>query len=210
MQTKVSHIENDFPISKFNNASWGKAQEISIENYWSGEKAEVGRHAKVKLLWSDSAFYVRFCVNQSEPLVVSESPDLKTKTIGLWDRDVCEIFVAPNRAESNRYFEFEIAPTGEWLDLAIHHLPEKRETDFKYDSGMSSAARIEKDKIVMAIKIEWKAFGRTPRTNEIWKGNLFRCVGSDATRGYLAWSPTKTAQPNFHVPEAFGDFQFSK
>ena len=24
------------------------------------------------------------------------------------------------------------------------------------------------------------------------------------TRLYLAWSPTKTAKPNFHVPEAFG------
>ena len=210
MQIKVSHIKYDFPISELDNVNWEKAREISIENYWSGEKAKVGRQAKAKLLWSDSAFYIRFQANQTEPLVINKSPDLKTKTVGLWDRDVCEIFVAPNIKEPEKYYEFEIAPTGEWIDLQIYQLPEKCETNLNYDSRMQSAARIEKDKIVMAIKVEWKAFGVTPRFGDVWKGNLFRCVGSGAARGYLAWQPTKTAQPNFHVPEAFGEFEFVK
>lgn len=207
---EIARIEKDFPIDKLDNAKWKSAEEISIENYWSGENAPVGRHFKTKLLWSDSAFYIRFRANQIEPLVVSKSPALKTKTIGLWDRDVCEIFVAPDIKEPEKYFEFEIAPTGEWVDLQIYQLSEKRETDFEYDSGMQSVARIEKDKVTTAIKIPWSAFGVTPRFDEIWKGNLFRCVGSGATRGYLAWSPTKTARPNFHVPEKFGEFQFLK
>lgn len=208
MKTTIAHIEKDFPISELDHANWEKAREIAIENYWSGEKAEVGRQAKAKLLWSASAFYVRFCVNQTEPPVISETPDLKTKTIGLWERDVCEMFVAPNLDEPNEYFEFEIAPTGEWLDLKIHQSPEERRTDFAYDSGMQSAARIEKNEIVTAIKIEWSAFGAMPRAGDVWRGNLFRCVGSGERRGYLAWSPTSTAQPNFHVPEAFGKFEF--
>ena len=210
MRINIPHIKMDFPINELNDANWKQSKEILIENYWSGERAEVGRHTKAKLLWSDSAFYIRFSANQSEPLITSDAPNLKTKAIGLWDRDVCEIFIAPNLKETNKYYEFEIAPTGEWLDLKIHRLPEKRETDFEYDSGMQSAARIETDKIVMAMKIHWKAFGKAPRLNDVWKGNLFRCVGSGANRGYLAWSPTRTAQPNFHVPEAFGDFQFSE
>jgi len=210
MQIKIPHIEKDFPIVELGSDSWKKAVEISIENYWSGEIAVSGRHAQAKLLWSDSAFYVHFRANQFEPLVVSESPDLKTKTIGLWDRDVCEIFVASDIKEPEKYYEFEIAPTGEWLDLKIHHFSDRRETDFDYDSGMQPAARVEKDKVVMAIKIEWKAFGKTPRFDDVWKGNLFRCVGSGAERGYLAWSPTKTAQPDFHIPEAFGEFRFLK
>jgi len=210
MRIKIPHTENDFPISELDNPKWKSAEAISIENYWSGENAPGGRHFKTKLLWSDAAFYVRFCANQTEPLVVSESPDLKTKTIGLWDRDVCEIFIAPNSPEFRGYFEFEIAPTGEWLDLKIHQMPGKRETDFGYDSEMQSAARIEKDKVTMAVRIPWKAFGVTPRFDDIWKGNLFRCVGSGERRGYLAWSPTKTVQPNFHVHEAFGEFRFSK
>jgi len=208
MRVKVAHVERDFLIAELDHESWKMAKEISIENYWSGEVATTGRHAETKLLWSNSAFYIRFEANQVEPLVISETPNLKTKTIGLWDRDVCEIFVAPNPREANKYFEFEIAPNGEWIDLKIHRLRDKRETDFDYNSGMESAAKIETSKVLMTMKIEWKAFGRTPRANDIWKGNLFRCVGCGETRGYLAWSPTKTETPNFHVPEAFGEFEF--
>jgi alpha-galactosidase len=74
---------------------------------------------------------------------------------------------------------------------------------------MKSAAKIEKDKVIMAIKVEWKAFGKTPNKGDIWLGNLFRCVGKDPDRGYLAWRPTKTETPNFHIPGAFGEIKFS-
>lgn len=207
---EIAHVEQDFQINDLSDAVWKSARETKIENYWSGEFAPFERHAKAKLLWSDTAFYIRFEANQFEPLVVSANPNLKTKTHGLWNRDVCEIFVAPNENEPRKYYEFEIAPNGEWIDLAIQQLPETRETDFAYDSAMQTAALIETNKITMAIKIEWKAFGKTPRAGEIWKGNLFRCLGSGETRGYLAWSPTETAAPNFHVPEKFGEFQFIK
>jgi Carbohydrate family 9 binding domain-like len=210
-QTKITiqFLEKDFSINEFDNENWEKAQEISIEKYWSGENAPAGRWAKARLLWSENALYVRFEAVQTEPLIISEKPNLKTKTHGLWEMDVCEIFVAPERDEPRKYFEFEIAPSGEWIDLAIHQMPERRETDFAYDSGMRSQAVIEKDKIRMAIKIEWKAFGKTPEANDVWRGNLFRCVGAGATRGYLAWQPTGTMQPSFHVPEAFGEFKFT-
>jgi len=208
VQITIAHTKEDFPINEFANSIWEKAKEIRIENYWSGEKADVGRQANAKLLWSENAIYVRFEANQIEPLIVSETPNLRNKSIGLWNRDVCEIFVAPNPKKSNEYIEFEIAPTGEWLDLKIHQLSGGRETDFQFDSGMRSAAKIEKNKVWMAIKVEWKALGKTPQASEIWKGNLFRCVGAGKTRGYLAWSPTLTREPNFHVPEAFGEFQF--
>jgi alpha-galactosidase len=60
----------------------------------------------------------------------------------------------------------------------------------------------------MAIKIPWEALGRKPKPGDIWLGNIFRCVGSDPDRGYLAWQPTLTEKPNFHVPEKFGMFSF--
>lgn len=210
MAYKIAYTKDDFSINELENKAWKKAEEVSIEKYWSGENAPAGRHAKAKLLWSRAALYIRFEANQVEPLIISETPNLKSKTRGLWDRDVCEIFIAPDKDEPRKYFEFEIAPSGEWVDLAIHQLPDKRETVWDYNSGMQTAARIEKDKIWMAIKIEWKAFGKTPQAGNIWRGNLFRCVGAGKTRGYLAWQPTKTPKPNFHVPEVFGEFEFSK
>jgi len=207
---KIAHVKNDFSIDELDNKSWEKAKAVSIDKYWSGETAPVGRSFKAKLLWSADALYVRFEANQNEPLVVSDAPNLKSKTKGLWDRDVCEIFLAPKRDEPRKYFEFEIAPNGEWIDLGIYQKPTERITGWNYDSGMQSKAVIEKDKVIMAIKIEWKSFGKTPKAGDVWRGNLFRCVGSGKTRGYLAWQPTKTSEPAFHIPEAFGKFEFSK
>ena len=210
LKTQIKYVKNDFSVSELDNKAWKPAKEISIEKYWSGENAPKDRQFKAKLLWSDTAVYVRFEANQNEPLIVSEKPNLITKTKGLWDRDVCEIFLAPNKSEFRKYFEFEIAPNGEWIDLGIHQKSDERITDWDYASGMKSAALIEKDKVTMAIKIEWSAFGKTPKSGDVWLGNIFRCVGAGATRGYLAWSPTETKEPSFHVPEKFGSFEFVK
>ncbi len=205
---KITRIDNELKLDELNSALWDKATEVAIGNYWSGTKAPDGRHFKARLLWSATALYVRFEANQAEPLIISKNPDLTVKTHGLWDRDVCEIFIAPEKAARNKYFEFEIAPTGEWIDLGITVTPKKRVTDLEYRSGMQSAVLVEPEKVVMAIKIEWTAFGRTPKAGDIWLGNLFRCVGKDPTRGYLSWKATKTRVPNFHVPSKFGEFEF--
>jgi hypothetical protein len=207
---EITHVENDLSVSELDNKLWKKAKDVIVDRYWSGEKAPIGRHFKSKLLWSNSALYVRFEVNQTEPLIVSETANLKTKTRGLWDRDVCEIFLAPDRTEPRKYFEFEIAPNGEWIDLGIYQKTDERVTDWDYDSGMQSAAQVIEDKIVMAIKVPCKAFGKTPQAGDVWLGNILRCVGKAPTRGYLTWQPTFTKEPSFHVPERFGEFEFTK
>jgi alpha-galactosidase len=207
-KAEIRYISADFDISELDHKLWKRARSIKTEHYWSGEKAPKGRRFKTKMLWSDKALYVRFEANQDEPLVVSDEPNLKSKTRGLWERDVCEIFLAPNRDDFRRYFEFEVAPTGEWIDLGIFQKPDERITDWDYESGMKTAAKIEKDGVYMAFKVEWSAFGQTPKSGDVWAGNILRAVGKDPDRGYLAWSPTWTEKPNFHVPEKFGEFEF--
>ncbi|MEO7675030.1 MAG: carbohydrate-binding family 9-like protein [Pyrinomonadaceae bacterium] len=209
-QIKIRHIIHDFSISDLNDKAWHKAKENSVKKYWSGKAAPSGRHFKVQMLWSKTALYVRFEAHQSETFVIFDKPDLSKKTLGLWDRDVCEIFIAPDTSEPRRYFEFEIAPTGEWVDVGIDTTSGERKSDWDYMSGMESAVSVGKDKLVMAIRIEWKAFGKTPKEGDIWLGNIFRCIGKNPNRGYLAWSPTLTKNPNFHVPAKFGRFVFQK
>ena len=128
--------------------------------------------------------------------------------MGLWDRDVCEIFVAPDARTPRRYMEFEAAPTGEWLDLTIQHNEGVRETDRNFHSGMTAAARIEDGSNTIALSVPWAAFGRAPQANDSWRINLFRCVGAGPERGYLAWQPTRTPQPDFHIPTVFGWLKF--
>lgn len=206
----VKHISHEIPIASLDDAAWQSASQITITKYWDGKVAPEGRHAVARLLWSDTALYVRFDASQTEPLVVSDRPDLGHKVRGLWDRDVCEIFIAPDASQRNKYFEFEIAPTGEWIDLGIEVTSQGRKTDWEYASQMTTAARIDKDKILMAVKIPWTALGARPKPGDTWLGNLFRCVGKDPTRGYLAWQPTKTKEPAFHVPKVFAEFHFTK
>jgi hypothetical protein len=203
----IKHIASGFSILRIDHPAWDIASQSKFTKYWSGEPAPKARQFAARLLWSDTALYVRFDASQKEPLVISDNADTTKKTQGLWDRDVCEIFIAPD-LRRNRYYEFEIAPNGEWVDLGIEIASGKRKTDWDYRSGMTSAAKIEVDKVVMAIKIPFTSLGKTPQAGDVWFGNLFRCVGEEPYRGYLAWRPTKTPKPNFHVPEKFGEFRF--
>lgn len=206
---RVLRIENDFGVEELENPAWTAAEKIKVGNYWSGERAPAGRGFEARVLWSGSFLYVRFDAKQKEPLVVSGKPDTGNEADRLWERDVCEIFLAPDKRQFRKYFEFEVAPTGEWMDLKIHQKTDDRTTDWNYSSGLKTAARIESDRVVMAIKIPWDAFGTKPSAGDIWAGNIYRAVGSGEGRGYLAWSPTLTKTPNFHRPEKFGEFEFT-
>lgn len=187
---------------------WNKARPVQLNRYWSGEQAPAGRRAEARMLWSSKALYVRFVGHQKEPLVINTTPQTSQKTIGLWDRDVCEVFIAPDPNVVERYLEFEAAPTGEWLDVAIQWAPEKRESDWEFHSHMTTVAQIEKERVTIAMRIPWNHWIHEPQTGERWRVNLFRCIGSDPGRGYLAWQPTRTPQPNFHVPQVFGWLDF--
>ncbi len=205
---EARHTAIDLNATDLKSAEWKNAQGIQIDRYWSGAPAPAGRHAEARILWSTKALHVRFVSHQAEPLVVSEKPQTLNKTMGLWDRDVCEIFIAPDPHVVERYLEFEAAPTGEWLDVAIHWSPQKRESDWEFHSHMSTAARVENDRVTIAMRIPWNHWIHEPQKGERWRVNLFRCVGKDPNRGYLAWQPTRTPQPNFHVPEVFGWLRF--
>jgi hypothetical protein len=140
--------------------------------------------------------------------VVADSPRTDEKTLGLWDRDVCEIFVAPDAANPEHYFEFEAAPTGEWLDLGIISKPNERETNWDYASGMRTAVKVEGETVMIVVRVPWPAFGSVPATGDRWRINFFRCVGKDPGREYLVWRPTRTPEPCFHDPRAFGELLF--
>jgi hypothetical protein len=202
------HLGSDLQVTDLNNAEWGKAQSVQINRYWSGDPAPGSRHAEARLLWSDRALYVRFVCHQAEPLIVSDKPQIGKKTMGLWDRDVCEIFIAPDPNVVEHYFELEAAPTGEWLDVAIRWAPEGRESDWEFDSHMTTAARVEEDRVTIAMAIPWSGNIPQPQKGERWRINLFRCVGRDPDRGYLAWQPTQTPKPGFHAPGVFGWLEF--
>jgi hypothetical protein len=73
---------------------------------------------------------------------------------------------------------------------------------------MTVAARLEGTQLRVGIRIPWSDSIPKPRKGEVWRANVFRCVGPEAPDRYLAWRPTRTPEPNYHVPEAFGMLGF--
>jgi hypothetical protein len=205
----AEYVETPIGVDDFDNEAWQRCRPVTIAHEWSGEPAPIERHAEVRICWSNQALHVRFVGNQHEPLVVSAAPQTDRKTLGLWDRDVCEIYIAPNADEPWRYFEFEAAPTGEWVDLSIVLTAEGRHTDWDFYSGLTVASKVSASQVTVGMRVPWSSSIPKPKVNERWLINLFRCVGPEAPERYLAWRPTKTPEPNFHVPEAFGPLHFS-
>jgi hypothetical protein len=189
-------------------SEWDQVPVNKIQRYWSGDPAPPDRHAEAQVCWSDESLNVRFVCTQREPLIVAENPITNRKTLQLWERDVCEIFVAPDLQNPNEYFEFEAAPTGEWVDLGIIVTPNGRETDWDYQSGMKVKTQLQDYSLTILMTIPWTETIPKPEAGSRWRINLFRCVGPEAPDRYLAWQPTGTPEPDFHVPEKFGWLHF--
>lgn len=195
--------------SDLENRLWESCAAVQIKHYWSGELAPSSRFADAHLCWNEEALMVRFVGEQREPLNISAKPIVDRKTLGIWDRDVCEIFLAPDASHPEKYFEFEAAPSGEWVDLAIAITTAGRQTEWDYESGMKTVVQVNPEQIVVGISIPWSDRIPKPKAGDEWRANLFRCVGSDEANRYMAWRPTFTAEPNFHVPDAFGLLRFT-
>lgn len=207
-KAEAAYSDADLTPQQFDHSAWSTAEPIAITKLWSGEPALFERHAEVRLVWTPEALNVRFICNQHEPLFVHEHPQLDRKTIGLWERDVCELFLARNPNEPNRYFEYEAAPTGSWIDLTVHITQDGENKDFGFETGLSVASRIARDKVTISMRIPWTTALPRPQHGDQARGNLYRCIGVGDER-YMAWQPTFTAEPNFHVPDAFGWIRFA-
>jgi alpha-galactosidase len=93
-----------------------------------------------------------------------------------------------------------------WIDLDI--FPGGR-ADLK--SGLQRAVVLdEKSRVWTAeLAIPMRAVTTKFDPSAIWRANFYRVEGRKEPRTYLAWQPTHTPQPNFHVPKAFGKLRFA-
>jgi alpha-galactosidase len=185
--------------------AWDRSAPLRFSADWRGENADPERETEVKLLWTPEWLFLRFHARFREITVFPDS-ERNGRRDHLWDRDVAEVFLQPDPAHLRRYKEFEVSPNGFWIDLDI--APAEKH-DLK--SGLRRRVVLNK-----ATKI-WVAELALPMTCLVerfdpaatWKVNFYRVEGAVEPRFYSAWQPTRTAVPNFHVPEAFGELVFS-
>ncbi len=206
-------VSEDFhPEGDLSKKAWRGAERVPL-GLWSGGKAPPEVETSVATGWSASHLYCAFRCKYSV-LNVYEGEDPTNERWGLWDRDVVEVFVNPEPERANHYYEFEVAPNNQWIDLEID-LDKKPFNDAGWNSGFQHAARIDRKRRVwtceMSIPFNSMNVERL-RPNSEWRINFYRAagLGDDTRRHFLCWSPVPGERPNFHQPSRFGRIRFVK
>lgn len=174
---------------------------------WRGDPTPLELQTSVSILWDDNNACFGFECSYTEMDMDDPSHvgfNVEMERYGLWERDVCEVFIrSPRESGIKAYLEFEAAPNGQWCDLKIDRSARLR--DWEWRSGMQVVHQIEPALMIYRILliIPFKAFDVFPRSGDYWYANLFRIGRLSGIRQYLTYSPTLTEQPNFHVPERF-------
>lgn len=167
----------------------------------------------IKAFWTDSDLYLLFKCPYTQ-LNLFQPPDHTKPRVGLWDRDVVEMFFGDDWQKIRHYREFEIAPTGDWIDLAIDL--DHQSYDHSWRSGWETLAQVDETHKIWyaAARIPLKAVTTLPvKAGTKWRANLYRIdgLGADPQRHFLCWQPTcvTNRDPN-HVPENFGTLVLAK
>ena len=199
----AKHIEADFEVDgKLDDRAWAGAGYARIDYAIRSGIALPERSTATQVLWTDRFLYIGY----SAPFdrLTSFSPAGDGERMGLWDRDVVEAFIGSDPDNVSSYTEYEVAPTGEKLDLRVD-LPDK---DFAWSSGFDAATHIDEVAKIWTteMRIPIAAVCESPPVagETVWRLNLFRHSTADAA--FLGWAPTATGTA--HTPERFGYLKF--
>ncbi len=197
---------------------------------WSGAKSQRFDQAafsdarypdietRVASCWSAEFLYIAFwCPYRT--LTVYEGEDAANERWRLWERDVVEAFINPRPQAASHYYEFEVAPNNQWLDLEIDltHTPFNNAS---WNSGFEHATKIDTANRVWTaeMRIPVRSMGveairPSQGPNDDWRINFYRCdgAGGDDVRHMLSWGrlPVRGPGGSFHQPESFGGLRFS-
>lgn len=209
---EVPHAAGDPPISADPAARiWRNAAATSISKDCSRQIDYPSLRTDVRSFWTDTHLYLLFSCPYHElnlflPALGGGPRDK------LWDRDVVEMFLGSDWKNIRHYREFEIAPTGDWIDLAIDL--DRQSYDQGWRSKWTTAARIDEARHIWyaAARIPLTAVSADPvKPGSRWRANLYRIDGQgpDSERHFMCWQPTCVVNrdPN-HVPENFGTLVF--
>jgi len=193
--------------------TWAHSASTWIEKDCSKQFAYPKIKTEVRAFWTDADLYLLFICPYTE-LNLWLPPDNSKDRLKLWDRDVVEFFLGDDWVNIRHYREFEVAPTGDWVDLAIDLDHDSYGAD--WNSGWQRQGRIDEKARI------WDAAARVPlgsvsdirvKEGTRWRVNLYRIdgLGTDPQRHFMCWQPTCVVNrdPN-HVPEHFGTMIFTK
>ena len=206
------HIKRDYvPDGDLNSGVWRLVPHVSFDHNYTGDKRYPALKTEVASLWSDKYVYFAFWCKYQH-LNTYQGEDAAKERWGLWEHDVVEVFLNPQPKEVSHYYEFEVAPNNQWIDLKID-LDKKPFNSAAWNSGFEHAVRVdEKQHLWMCeMRIPLSALKARITANAEWRGNFYRAegTGTDEQRSLLAWSTVVAKPEAFHNPSRFGIIRFA-
>jgi len=204
-ETKHSSA-NFLPNADLTKPVWKHAKWLEFDNDASGQSHYPEAATRVASLWTETHIYFAFSARY-DSLNIYEGEDPKSERWQLWDRDVVEVFLNPQPDHVNHYFEFEVAPNNQWIDLEIDKTKDPF-NDASWNSGFEHATRIDAEHHLWTTEMRLPLAAmnvKDPRPGMQWRVNFFRAAGKggDDHRKFLAWSFIPEGK-TFHVPTRFG------
>ncbi len=204
--------EDFVPDGDLTKPAWKRAEWVEFDHDMSGERHYPESQTRVGVLWTAQFLYVAFQSKYST-LNIYQGEDPAKERWELWNRDVVEVFANPEPARVNHYYEFEVAPNNQWIDLEI----DKDKTPFNdagWDSHFEHATRVDtKDHVWTAeMRIPVASMGAgSLGPGSGWRINFYRAdgPGDDSQRRFMSWSTIPEGR-SFHVPTRFGLIRFVK
>lgn len=202
------------PDGNLGKKMWSTAKRVRFDHAAFSRMSYPEAETVVASRWTTKYLYLAFwCRYQS--LNTYEGEDAGPERWELWERDVVEAFINPQPERPSHYYEFEVAPNNQWLDLEID-LKRVPFGDRKWDSGFEHATRIDSVGHLWTVEMRIPVVSMTNeaiRSDAEWRINFYRCdgPGTDESRRMLSWGPLPLDLPqhSFHQPASFGVLRFS-
>jgi hypothetical protein len=118
-----------------------------------------------------------------------------------YEYDVVELFVRNAKPGAPAYYEFEVSPYNQSLQVNV--VAPRQEYYFGVKNGFTHSARMSRDGWEADMKIPLAAIGWDGKRPVQLIGNAYAALGDAGHRTYWSLFELPAGKPDFHVPSAF-------
>jgi len=209
----AKYSARDFtPDADLQKKIWKRANWAQFDHSMDGKVKLPTEKTRVAAVWTAKYVYFAFWCKY-ENLNIFDGEDATKERWELWNKDVAEVFLNPQPERLWHYYEFEVAPNNQWIDLEITGKGIS-DHDAKWNSNFDHAAHVDSKNHVWTaeMRIPLSALNVSdPKAGTEWRVNFYRAtgLGGDQKRKFLAWDLISEGT-TFHAPNYFGILRLVK
>ncbi len=217
MSYKVKRSLREFPTDcKWSKPEW-KETEVAKIGHDNGWEMSFRPSAEVKLRYDDHCLHLIYRVNDNYVRCVTSQTNGE-----VWKDSCVEFFFAPEQDKPGSYFNLEMNCGGHIL-MRHQDPPNGRSTLAESDIAEIKVCHSMPPLVVneIAAPTNWTLEValpfemlrgycnlKLPSNGTRWRANFYKCAENNSHPHWLSWSPIIAPEPNFHLPEFFGEIEF--